>query len=326
MKLSIREIADWKEKGIPPQRFTETHDGTSSGPIRNNLKGFIEDYARNDFEHIEIYDENGNYVHHIKGVYHSPFDFEGEMPLNKIDEVRNAHVIQTSNYQWQLTHVPFTEQDPLDSNAGQSKHIMMKEQMDQLLQTDREGNYYLRSTTLVSPNGYSMTLIKNDKFNKENHKDFERITRDFQKDVEAWSNKYYRDFFTNQEYLLNAFAEDNGIKRSEISRKDHWDITKQASQQTISAYGTLEQFIDENYAERFESVNCKLKTQENKGVDNTNPKNTGDWIRESEVIDEYMYHHRVDDVKDAPRNQADAEYIGVYSITSPDYDYDEDDY
>ena len=56
MRLSIREIADWKEKGIPPQRFTKTHDGTSMGQgFMNHVIPFIKRHATSNVSRALIF-------------------------------------------------------------------------------------------------------------------------------------------------------------------------------------------------------------------------------------------------------------------------------
>lgn len=254
MRLSIREIADWKEKGIPPQMFTKTHDGTSMGNLRTLIQKFGKEYASSDWKHMISYDENGNVVDHSQRtkfeisylkIPNDVYDNNKNMDLitNLGREDLNASTFGVTNDEYEDKYSGF---DILD--------------YDQLLQKNKEGDYTYRSVTSVSPNGASLTIVKNKNFSEKDEQKYQEITRKMHYELKEFVNDCELD------YQLEMMRNEGVVREEDSIYEGYQRRVASAMDKVISKRGTVYDFIKNNgYAERLEKeCNCKLRIR---GID-----------------------------------------------------------
>ena len=182
--LTIRDIVLLKEH---PQEYyeklhiTKTHDGTSTGGgFREGLNQFIEDYSQSPFCNTAIYTNEGEGQVIYKATYNTDEKLITEGVNITIDKDYNPetdkdmHIFHTSNpsenRDGTRPGVYYWDGDSPTDKPNVSMIGFHDRDVEYLTEKNAEGEYLYRSTTIVSPSGKSMTLIKNNKFNDSNHK------------------------------------------------------------------------------------------------------------------------------------------------------------
>lgn len=167
MRLTIQEIAQVKtEKKL--NVLTKTHDGTSMGKLRNSLKDFIKQYARIYAVTTNVYDENGELV------------FESQSPINIPLHNEQTQYIKRNNrenlhYVMNATTRGDANKPILNVGSNERIETLGEWEKSYLTEKNDEGNYLYRSFTLVSTNGSTISLIRNNKFNVEDETKFSEI-------------------------------------------------------------------------------------------------------------------------------------------------------
>lgn len=222
MKLSIQEIADLKEGRKTLDEITKTHDGTSMGGLRNNIKDIVKEYAKTIDRRTFIFNEKGDKIAYYIGDWETDKNGIPKIKYDKLNE-RNLDLIKTvSTYNEDYAGTGqhnnnlyglFDDNDggggrfPKDDNTFTP---FRPKDMTEFLKKDDEGNYYFRSTTLVSTGGKTMSLVKNNNFTKEDEKLFNKISREFQKDIDNYitEDKTFYEYISEKGYE-NKFADCN---------------------------------------------------------------------------------------------------------------------
>ena len=219
------------------KNLNKTHDGTSLGPIRNQLNNFAKKYNQLDHEEASIYGADGKEIKHLTQNESDQVDLhEITEYLNK-EKIIGCHI--THNHP--ILHYADTVPSPLSIPD-----------MDMLRIKNDEGEYIYQSITCESKNGYRMTLIKNNNFGPEDETEFEIQTEHFNESCNAyyetfrkynkdWSIAHMKEYY-NKGYTLEEFR-------------------KESIKHTLEELGTFKDFIYEqrDYDEYFAKCNCKLK-------------------------------------------------------------------
>lgn len=228
------------------EELSKTHDGTSSGAIRGSIKEFARKYADSVDKHIVIYDERGYEIKHLQGTEENYYDVE--VPYGEIKDMSNLHMVSNVS---------------IDDIYGEHRvangvSILNPDDIGMLVQKNGQGDYLVKSNTLVSPNNQSMTLIKNDKFNKDNEKGLMKVAEDMNKD--------YNRFIDERNKVASE-------KFEELRRERGGTIpdvqTMSAMEDEAFAYadkkvGTVDDFLEQgDYYNKLAENNCKLKVQKN---------------------------------------------------------------
>lgn len=232
MKLSIREIADWKEKGIVPQKLTKTHDGTSMGKIGPILDKWVKTV---DSHKCSVFDENG---HQLYESLSSPSGMTFELMrwnfLQNKDFVyansTNLHYI-TNNEDDSTGHNVSIQETDENGKTISVTNVPNSDKLKALTTQNDDGDYLLRSFSLASPNSTRMTVIRNNKFNEENHESYQQTIKDFDK-----ANIEYEKEF-------NKIVKERGTVEA------------------VKELGTWEQavFKGQGFDKRFEDCNTKFR-------------------------------------------------------------------
>lgn len=278
--LNIHDLAFLKQN---PEEYIEkqlsmikTHDGTSTGGgFKESLKWFIEDYSQDPFCNTAVFTNDGS-----EGVvYRATTNTEEQLVKEGIDitkdkyysEGTDFHIIQNSSpgenpdgtrpgvYYWDSA-------SPVDE-PNLSMIGFHDRDVEYLTETNDDGEYLYRSTTIVSPNGKSMTLIKNNSFDEKDHK----YLRDIQNDMKKSVNDYVKEYRTQQalnfnELKLEYMKEHNVASVPwEIENKMTHDSHKYAKEQMGG--DLYDYLVNQGYPERFETeANIKMRVKNNKDI------------------------------------------------------------
>lgn len=249
LKLTIKQIADLKEGRRTLQEITKTHDGTSMGGLRSNIQNFKQKYATANWKHIISYDENGNVVNHSQLT---EFQIEYlKIPSEVYNNNKNMDLISNLGHE-DLTASAFGVTDPVDYEDKYSGFDILD--YDQLIQRNKDGDYVYKSVTTVSPNGSSLTLIKNNKFSIKDEKKYQDLTRKMHYDLKDFVKKCQLDYEI-QSARLGYINDDESLTPWEKYKKK----SSLAMQYTIERNGTLYEYIKkQGYSEMFEKE-CNIK-------------------------------------------------------------------
>lgn len=293
--LNIKDLVLLKSN---PQKYIEkqlhtikTHDGTSSGPIRGPLTNFIENNVNSTFRQTIVLDSSGKQVVELKDVVS---DFDHEEPLEyeweDIDEQledNDVHIISKISrddmYSASLMDDDMTNPWFYDK-YGNEWTMISSEEASRLLEIDEKGNYKVRSETLVSRDGTSMTYTKNNSFNEENHEAFTNLVNEFNKDMKQHELLLHKETYD----AMDKYAMENGYERRSRIPFDEYRAKKEEFRKMAEEqYGDNINYINEKWKNRFEEeCNVKLKIQYNSNINPVKIDDDSEYVRTWEEIHE----------------------------------------
>ena len=244
--LNIKDIALLKQN---PKRYyenlniTRTHDGTSSTPVKSTIQKFVKEYSQSPYFHHAITDKDGKIFHEGRLLFTEYYDNES---LRTVAE-------QIGNDMNIITTVP-DEDDEHQYYDGFD--MINKTEVEMLTEQDADGNYLVRSNTIVSLNGESTTVVRNNKFSEKDHKKLSSLYDEYQEDVNKWFNNVYMAEMHN---VMEEYHDTHGeFPSNEI-------ITRE----TVKRVGDVSDYINgSNWGKRFEEeCNVKLKVSKNTNVE-----------------------------------------------------------
>lgn len=249
--LTIQEIADLKEGRRTLKNIRKTHDGTSMGGLRKIIQDFAQKYALERDKHIATYNSKGEEINHVQ----RPYKYEGlPKPVQIPDEIwrNNKDLDMVSNLGGTDEMIMRTSAVyPADVGGEYENNITTfhESEYGSLTQKNEDGKYSYRSITSVSPNGSSMTLIKNNKFSVEDENNYNALTKEFHKDM------------TN---FAKTCKDDYSVKYDELIQKEgltSYEARIEARKYTYKKNGSMHEYIKkQGYSERFEEeCNTKLR-------------------------------------------------------------------
>ncbi len=237
--LSIQEIADLKEGRKTLKQITKTHDGTSMSNLKIPLKNFIDKYSQIYAVTVEVYDENGKKQYTHQSPVNIPLNSKKTNRLKKENQ-SNCHYIQNATTRGDANkpHLPTRKNGYLDSFGEWER--------DELIDKNNNGDYLYRSVTLVSTNGSTISLIRNNKFNQEDEQAF----------LTTYDNmvKKCKDYESDlDKHMYDRVYDENG--RLRYVEKEDFDM-KQYISKNGDGYDILKDFQED-----FSKANVKLRIQ-----------------------------------------------------------------
>lgn len=256
LRLSIQEIADLKEGRRSLEDIEKTHDGTSMGTIGPILDELCR--MKGTKKQVLAYDENGKRVYKIDDEGKNDIGIQHlEQNISKINgEKKNLHGVVSEN----ITLSGRTAADIRYS--GGELNIPDYNQLKSLCTTNEDGDYLLRSYTMISENNSRMTFIKNNNFDKSNHKDYRQICKDIGKE----SKKYNKEYNSRVSELVKEKREEAGytdlyIREHGITMTEMQPFYKAAKKQAAKEVGSWEDRVmkDTGLIDRLEKCNVKFR-------------------------------------------------------------------
>lgn len=252
LRLSIQEIADLKSGKKTLDEITRTHDGTSLGKIKGSLDYFIKEFAKDSGQNIMVVESDGStraelYRNDLETLH---VDFEAEF-----GEAKDYHLIKNPDFDnWDGTKDYDFQYDGKGGGWEDSFSPMNKEDMLDLLSKNNDGEYIFQSSTLVSPNGSYMSLLRNNNFSKSDEKKFKESVKEFQNDVKNsnWSKKADEVF----KEIQNEHSHDMPINDLYV------ELGKRMKKET--GYATMKEYIaSKDYESKFKDCNVRFVIRKN---------------------------------------------------------------
>lgn len=283
----------------------KTHDGTSSTPIKSQLQDFYKESRNSMYRHTRVVSPEGKEVTHIQTVADDKgneyYDMEYDMLF---EDWENADYNSATGLH--LLTKPTGEDN--NSNAvfydknGDSYLLPSLDDLSLLSELNDEGNYFFRSQTLVSKDGTSTTIIKNNKFTAEDELKLMEMMGDVERDIKNHNQSLKDRARDISENHMRQWDLENPRRDNETSEdyKEHnkrrWaEIDKsreQAQKQALEELGDTKTYVNENWSNRIEEeCNVKLKMQKHnmKKYDDGTVYDEidygNDWAEEHNIID-----------------------------------------
>ena len=253
--------------------INKTHDGTSLGKVRSaisqwaatyctaTMDGRMDDYGgTNTLVPNAVFDKRGR---KIAETFQDTEHMEGHYATADLTRAQkhegDLHFVDAEG-----RYMPQVDGLPVPAYCFQS--IMKK---------NEEGEYYIRSETIVGEEGGYVTAIRNDNFGPENEGAVKKLLNNMTEDgfnaTTTFTAPGGEDGFKWRDKY------DKGIQK-ENDRADNWEmkgkhekaeqIRKDAHSKVINKIGTWEQAVYEGkgYKEQFEEQNVKIRTTRNENT------------------------------------------------------------
>ena len=201
--LSIRDIVLLKERPqdyekLRSERLTKTHDGTSSGPIKEHLRIMVGQYSRDAYAHTMVLSSEGKIIDEYHGITGTTTPVGDTQQYIRTDGT-DMHIITKLGQDTDTNGYHFTE------------GTLNKYELKELMLQDEEGNYKVRSMTLVGHDGSSMTAIRDNTFNPENHERYEQLCEEFTPKIEEWAKENRaKPYSEERQKLTEEFINEHG--------------------------------------------------------------------------------------------------------------------
>ena len=212
-------------------------DGTSLGKLKESFTNFNKKYGSLEYETLSIFDENGKEVYHTDGNTHSV----SVSDKDESDLYDNGYKDLNVNH----NHPSCYENNvPTYLSKGDTENLLTK----------KDGKYLYRSISATAANGSTMTVLRNNKFDSSNEKDYNKACR-LMIDV---SNEYYSRFKDNTiEYMVNKAIDYQNNTGKTIKAST---FKQEAENHVFNEMGSLKQHFDKyGVFNDFEKCNAKLR-------------------------------------------------------------------
>lgn len=261
--LNIKELALLKSNPEEYYRKSlKTHDGTSMGSLNPKIETFADKHATAKELVMDVYDEGGWRQGQSYGIHPDLFpdkyNFQKIKQIDDIDEGwdHDMDIIRNSGHEESIQPDPFTYELPhtYESEYNYNDQYVAPNELDlqQLTRKNDDGEYMFRSITMVSPNGSSITFVKNNKFNKEDEELYNELIKKFNEDNQ--------DFVQEHEATLDrTYASLNGEEKykgdnGRVLLLD--DSVKESTKQNGTLYDHIK---EQDWGVEFEKCNVKIR-------------------------------------------------------------------
>lgn len=257
---------DSKQKNIMPKYSTilkvieksinKTHDGTSMSGLNGKIKKFAQRYATDDNLHYCAYDENGNMISSIDSykqyqdkykdeqfddLYHNPRNLDLVRNLGHEQLDKHNHSYFDSKYEYEDMYSTLNDYD-----------------LAQLHNIGEDSSF--RSFTMVSPNGSSITFIKNNNYSEKDNGLFGKLASDFENYCTDYVSKCENDTQDIREEIIEKGDKEHGDYTWRIGSDDTKRILDESVKESVNRNGTLYDAIrDYPRLSQFEECNIKVR-------------------------------------------------------------------
>ena len=299
IQLSIKDIVLLKHD---PYNYyiTKTHDGTSSGPLRDPIIKVIRASTQTTYRYTEAYSNDGKTKiwDTLQSDYAESRDWNLELTdidhseptLLEITSIqqdtkgqKDMHIISKPTYD-EMQEPEHRNISFYDKN-GEKYTLPLESEALRLTMQDEDGDYIARSQTTIGEDATSVTFIKNNKFNPENHEKYEQLIDHMAEDLEAHASnreERAREIFNDSVDWDRYTALDRNNRKemeewNDYLRKMEINSRKKAGEEL----GDTKTYINEVYAPLFEEQNVKIKF----GSYNERTKHDGEGYRTGDLYD-----------------------------------------
>lgn len=257
--LTIKEIADLKQGNKTIKEIQKTHDGTSMGKIRS----VINKWAKENYDEAVLMDIGNtarpwNYRWEKLNV---TFDENGnQLTQNYFD--RND---PTASYKvaWQNLYEPQKQGDIhyVTTEGEQNGHSdgipVPGYDFGSITQKNENGEFYIRSETIVGEGGSYVTAIRNNDFSDEDIAKYNEVRIKMGHASYEYMNKYNSIISSEQRQAYEMMREGN----EEGGRK----LLAEADEKAVNEIGTWEENVldGQGYRDKLAECNVKIRISRN---------------------------------------------------------------
>ena len=261
--LNIKDLVLLKSN---PQKYIEkqlqtikTHDGTSSGPIKSYLHQMVEKYSKDAYAHQMIISSDGKLINQYddltgstcvigNGMKHV-LGHESRKDNPNSNYNRDVHVISNIGYEDEESHHRYDVPNSTD--------------LRELMKQDSEGEYYIRSLTLVGKEGSSMTIVRDNSFGPESHEAYSEICDNWRVTLNKWHEENVtKPTMAEYERLEQEFIKEHGREPTFDEAWGKGGLHAQ-SYNVIKGKPTMAEYIANELGPEFEKCGVKIKYQKN---------------------------------------------------------------
>lgn len=256
LRLSIREIADLKEGRKSWEDIEKTHDGTSMGTLRNNLKDFIKKYGDSEKRVEQVVSSDGNI---LKTRTRKVSDKNREKQLMAdYDENTDTHlIIKQSDYS-PRNSITWTNDDDFYD-------FFEKGEMEQLLAQNTDNKDIFRSITKIDSSNEgnaSITLIKSNNFNSEK---YQELCNKLPKGIQDFEEEKFN--YRVEEIHKWGIEQGSNVGGTDASAFEGFDEEfDKISERCDEKYGFVGDYVESNFGDLIEESGVKLRLQKNENL------------------------------------------------------------
>lgn len=258
--------ADNKQKNIMPKYSTilkvieksinKTHDGTSMGTLRNNLKDFIEKYGDDEKRVEQVVSSDGNILK-TRTQKVSRKNREKQL-MNGYDENTDSHlIIKQSDYSSRNGITWEGDNDYYD--------FFEKGEMEHLLTQNSDDEDVFRSITKInssSEGNASITLIKSNDFNPEK---YQELCDKLPKGVQDFEQEKFN--FIVEESHKWGVEQGSRVGGTDAGVFPGFDEElDKISDKCDEKYGFVGDYVESNFGDLIEESGVKLRLQKNENL------------------------------------------------------------
>jgi len=244
MKLTIKEIADLKEGRKTMEEIRKTHDGTSMGKLRENLKNFISKYKQNDKRVEQIVSSDGK-------VISTKTSKDEKLLFKDGKDYTDVHLLCKSKMGYMRNEIDWNDESGIS--------FFSENEMKNLLLQNDTGDYIFRSVTKVT-NGSneSLTLIKSNNFDNEK---YQELCDKLPNGIQSFQKEKFNYIVKEQEKWAMEQGSQHGTDAPRFPGYE--EAFEKISKQCDEKYGFVSDFIDDNFNDLMEQSGVKLRFRKN---------------------------------------------------------------
>lgn len=229
-------------------------DGTViSKELRKWIDNFAKDYGTRTDQVVQVLDSNDTGLF-IGGYSKEEGNITRRRTYDSLTGTNN-HIMKNTDFDDEEGDEIYSwHYDGGDGSWENTFSPMPQQDMLELLHKNGDGEYLFQSTTVVSPNGSFMTLLRNNDFNKKDEKLFKKTVKEFQKEV----NK--SDWSKTADKIFDEIQEEHS---SDMSISDLYkELGKRMKKET--GYATLRDYLNsKGFEDKFADCNVRFVMNRN---------------------------------------------------------------
>lgn len=253
--LSINDIVLLKQQ---PEIYLEkqletskTHDGTSSGPIKEHLRIMVGQYSRDAYSHLMVLSSDGKLIDERHML------------------VANTTISDLTDFEKKDTDMHIVANiGREDGNTGPhyTEGTLNENELKEIMTQNEDGEYLVRSITLVGQDGSSMTVSRMNSFNPENHEEYAQLCKDFVPKISKWAGETRaKPYLEEIQKLTDDFIKENG---RQPTYEEEWGENglHQQAMKKYEGLPTVQEYIIDELGPDFEKCGVKIKYQKNEHI------------------------------------------------------------
>ena len=235
--------------------LAKTHDGTSMGTLRNNLKEFISEYGNDERRVEQVVSDDGKILK--KKTQKVGWKNREKQLITDYDGSTDSHLIIKQS----MGNVHNT----LTWDGEDDYQFFEKKEMEQLLSQNKDGNDVFRSITKVhgyNDNNSSITIIKNNSFNPEK---YQELCDKLPKGINEFEQEKF-NYMINEQHKWGVEQGSNVGGTDAPAFPGYEEAFDKIAEKCDKKYGFVGDYVDSNFNDLIEESGVKLRFLKNDNI------------------------------------------------------------